>query len=147
MIREFKGRPVVPGRVDAKALVSHQGFNTLANLKTAGSFLNKKGVLQDMNNPEIYGKLMPGKAFCLPETIGSTTGGMVLYCASVMGVGPSCMCFSKTADTLAVAGAVLTYNWSDHPITLVDELGEEFLEYVKDDMTITVKEDGVVVVE
>ena len=55
MIREFKGRPVVPGQVEAKALVSHQGFNTLANLKTAGSFLNKKGVLQDMNNPELYG--------------------------------------------------------------------------------------------
>ncbi|MBQ1508159.1 MAG: DUF126 domain-containing protein [Erysipelotrichaceae bacterium] len=147
MIRTFTGRPVVPGQVEARALVSHQGFNTLANLKTAGSFLNKKGVLQDMNNPEIYGKLMPGKAFCLPETIGSTTGGMVLYCASVMGVGPKCMLFSKTADTLAVAGAVLTYHWSDHPITLVDGLGEKFLEYVKENDLIRVYEDGRVEVE
>ena len=30
---------------------------------------------------------------------------------------------------------------------VVDSLGEEFLNYVKDGMTITVKEDGVVVVE
>jgi len=30
---------------------------------------------------------------------------------------------------------------------VVDSLGEEFLSYVKDDMTITVKDDGVVVVE
>ena len=30
---------------------------------------------------------------------------------------------------------------------VVDSLGEEFLNYVKDDMTITVREDGIVVVE
>ena len=106
MIKKYKGRGVVPGDCIAEALVTHTGFNTLANLKTAGSFLNPRGVLQDMNNPELYGKKMPGKILCLPETIGSTTGGMVLYCASVMGVGPACMLFSKKADTLAVAGAV-----------------------------------------
>ncbi len=147
MPREFKGRVVVAGNVDAPAIVTHSGFNTLANLKTAGSFLNPKGVLNDINNPEIYGKTMPGKALCLPETIGSTTGGMVLYCASCMGVGPKCMLFSKKADTLAVAGAVLTANWSENPIVLVDELGEEFLEYVKEGQMIHVKEDGTVIVD
>lgn len=147
MTRTFNGRVVVPGRVDAEALVTHSGFNTLASLKTAGSFLNKKGEIQDHNNPELYGKLMPGKALCLPETIGSTTGGMVFYCASCMGVGPSCMLFSKKADTLAVAGAVLTYNWSDNPIVLVDDLGEEFLGYVKEGDKIHVYEDGKVEVE
>ena len=85
---------------------------------------------------------MPGKALCLPETIGSTTGGMVLYCAACMGVGPSCMLFSKKADTLAVAGAVLTYNWSEHPIILIDDLGDEFLEQVKEGDRIRVFEDG-----
>jgi len=147
MIKRYKGRVVVPGDVVAEALVTHAGFNTLANLKTAGSFLNPKGVLQDMNNPEIYGKKIPGKVLCLPETIGSTTGGMVLYCASVMGVGPAAMLFSKTADTLAVAGAVLTANWSKHPIALVDELGEEFLAEIKEGQRIHVKEDGTVLVE
>lgn len=147
MAKEFKGRVVVPGNVRAEAVVTHSGFNTLANLKTAGSFLNPKGYLKDPNNPEIYGKLIANKILCLPETIGSTTGGMVLYCASSMGVGPSCMLFSKKADTLAVAGAVLTANWSDHPIVLVDELGEEFLEVVKEGQEISVSEDGTVVLE
>ncbi len=147
MIRKYKGRVVVPGDVTADALVTHAGFNTLASLKTAGSFLNPKGVIQDMNNPELYKKLMPGKALCLPETIGSTTGGMVLYCASVMGVGPACMLFSKKADTLAVAGAVLTANWSEHPIVLVDDLGEDFLKEVQEGQRIHVKEDGTVLVE
>ena len=90
---------------------------------------------------------MPGKILCLPETIGSTTGGMVLYCASVMGVGPACMLFSKKADTLAVAGAVLTANWSKHPIVLVDDLGDDFLAEVKEGQRIHVKEDGTVLVE
>ena len=51
MSRTFKGRAVVPGKVDAEAIVTHAGFNTLANLKTAGSFMNPKGVLKDHNNP------------------------------------------------------------------------------------------------
>lgn len=143
----FKGRVVVPGNVTGKALVTHTGFNTLASLKTAGSFLNKKGEIQDHNNPELYKKLIPGKILCLPETIGSTTGGMVLYCASSMKVGPAAMLFSKRADSLAVAGAVLTANWSDHPIILVDDLGEEFLETVREGQTITVDDDGTVTVE
>ncbi len=147
MTRTFQGRVVVPGTAEAEALVTHGGFNTLASLKTAGSFINPKGEIQDHNNPELYKKKMPGKALCLPETIGSTTGGMVLYCAACMGVGPSCMLFSKKADTLAVAGAVLTYNWSEHPIILIDDLGDEFLEQVKEGDRIRVFEDGKVEVE
>ena len=42
MIKRYKGRVVVPGDVIAEALVTHTGFNTLANLKTAGSFLNPR---------------------------------------------------------------------------------------------------------
>ena len=38
MIKRFKCRVIVPGEVIAEALVTHAGFNTLANLKTAGSF-------------------------------------------------------------------------------------------------------------
>ncbi len=144
---EFKGRVVVPGNVTGEALVTHTGFNTLASLKTAGSFLNKKGEIQDHNNPELYKKRIPGKILCLPETIGSTTGGMVLFCASSMKVGPAAMLFSKRADSLAVAGAVLTANWSEHPIVLVDDLGDEFLDTVREGQKITVSEDGTVTVE
>ncbi len=147
MAKVFKGRVVVPGEVTAEAIVTHSGFNTLANLKTAGSFMNPKGILNDHNNPEIYGKKIPGKALCLPETIGSTTGGMVLYCASCMNVAPACMLFTKSADTLAVAEAVLTANWSEHPIVLVDRLGDEFLETVKEGNTVRVEKDGTVTVE
>ena len=61
---------------------------------------------------------------------------------------PACMLFSEPIDSLAGAGAILADVWLDNvSMPVVDSLGEEFLSYVKDDMTITVKDDGVVVVE
>ena len=97
---------------------------------------------------DLYGKQMAGKALCLPTTIGSTTGGLVLYCACSMNRQPACMLFSEPIDSLAAAGAILADVWLDNvQMPVIDSLGEEFLEYVKDDMNITVKEDGTVVVE
>ena len=52
----------------------------------------------------------------MPQTIGSTTGGMVLYCAVEMGQSPACLLFSKPIDSLAAAGAILAGVWSDIPM-------------------------------
>ena len=87
------------------------------------------------------------KALCLPETIGSTTGGMVLYTACALDKQPACMLFSKTIDSLAASGAILAANWTDASMPVVDELGEEFLAYVKDGMQLRVDADGTVTVE
>lgn len=147
-MKEFKGRIVAPGCVTASALVSHGGLNTLASFQKALQFGDKKATCGDQNNQDLYGKQMAGKALCLPRTIGSTTGGLVLYCACSMKRQPACMLFSEPIDSLAAAGAVLADVWLDDvSMPVVDSLGEEFLNYVKDDMIITVKEDGVVIVE
>lgn len=147
-MKEFKGRIVAPGTVTAPAVVSHGGLNTLASFQKALQFGDKKATCGDQNNPDLYGKQMAGKALCLPRTIGSTTGGLVLYCACSMKRQPACMLFSEPIDSLAAAGAVLADVWLDDvSMPVIDSLGEEFLNYVKDNMTITVKEDGTVVVE
>ena len=147
-MREFKGRVVTPGCVSAEALVSHGGLNTLASFQKALQFGDKKATCGDQNNPDLYGKEMLGKALCLPMTIGSTTGGLVLYCACAMKRQPACMLFSEHIDSLAAAGAILADVWIDDvTMPVVDCLGQEFLDYVKDGMKITIKEDGVVVVE
>ena len=147
-MREFKGRVVAAGTVTAEAVVSHGGLNTLASFQKALQFGDKKATCGDQNNPDLYGKQMAGKALCLPQTIGSTTGGLVLYCACSMHRQPACMLFSNPIDSLAAAGAVLADVWlEDVHMPVVDCLGEEFLDYVKDGMTVTVKEDGLVVVE
>ena len=147
-MKEFKGRIVAPGAITAKALVSHGGLNTLASFQKALQFGDKNATCGDQNNPDLYGKQMAGKALCLPRTIGSTTGGLVLYCACSMKRQPACMLFSEPIDSLAAAGAVLADVWlEDVTMPVIDSLGEAFLDYVKDDMTITVKEDGTVIVE
>ena len=147
-MREFKGRVVTPGTVTAEAVVTHSGFNTLASLQKALQFGDKEATCGDQNNPDLYGKPLCGKALCLPQTIGSTTGGMVLYCASAMKRQPACMLFSEHIDSLAAAGAILASVWLDDvSMPVIDCLGDEFLEYVKDGMKITISEDGTVTVE
>ena len=144
---EFKGRVIAPGTVTAPALVSHGGLNTLASFQKAVQFGDKKATCGDQNNPDLFGKPMFGTALCLPQTIGSTTGGLVLYCTCALGRQPACMLFSKPIDSLAAAGSILASVWlPDVKMPVVDSLGEEFLNYVKDGMTITVKEDGTVIV-
>jgi len=147
-MKEFKGRVVAPGTAAAEALVSHGGLNTLASFQKALQFGDKEATCGDQNNPDLYGKKMRGKALVLPQTIGSTTGGMVLYCACSMKRQPACMLFTKPIDSLAAAGAILADVWLDDvTMPVIDSLGEEFMNYVRDGMKITVKEDGWVTVE
>lgn len=147
-MKEFQGRVIAPGTVKAPAVVSHYGFNTLASLQGALQFGDKKATCGDQNNPDLHGKVLAGQALCLPQTIGSTTGGLVLYCACAMGRQPGCMLFSGPIDSLAAAGSILASVWLDGIcMPVVDNLGQEFLDYVKDGMQVTVCENGVVRVE
>ncbi len=147
-MKQFKGRVIAGGSVTAPALVSHGGLNTLASFQKALQFGDKSATCGDQNNPDLYGKKMVGTALCLPQTIGSTTGGMVLYCACAMKRQPACMLFSKPIDSLAAAGAILADVWvEDVTMPVIDSLGDEFLEYVKDGMMVTVGDDGTVTVE
>jgi predicted aconitase with swiveling domain len=172
-VKQFKGRVIVPvssideaaakaeGKADSsaaggkvtgasiqvEALVSRGGFNTLASFQKALMFGDKSAACSDQNNGDLYGKPMAGKALCLPQTIGSTTGGMVLFCAAAMERQPACLLFSKPIDSLAAAGAILAGVWTEHPMPTVDSLGDEFLEAVKTGDRVTVSEDGTVTVE
>ena len=147
-MREFKGRVISAGQVTAEAVVTTQGFNTLASLQMALQFGDQHVKCGDQNNAELHGKPLINKALCLPQTIGSTTGGLVLYCACAMHKNPACMLFANHIDSLAAAGAVLADVWVDDVnMPVIDCLGEEFLSYVKDGMMITVKEDGTVIVD
>ena len=148
-MKQFKGRVVAPGEVQAKAVVSHAGLNTLASFQKALQFGDKTATCGDQNNPDLFGKQMAGKALCLPQTIGSTTGGLVIYCACSMGRQPACMLFSKPIDSLAGAGVILADVWLEGAhakMPVIDSLGDEFLEYVKTGMRVSVGNDGTVTV-
>ncbi len=145
-MKQFKGRVIVAGSCTAEALVSHGGFNTLASFQTPMMMGDKEVKCSDQNNPDLYKKPMIGKALCLPQTIGSTTGGMALYTVLSSGKQPACMLFSMTIDSLAASGAILGSIWTDAKMPVLDELGDEFLDYVKTGMQITVEPDGTVTV-
>lgn len=147
-MKQFQGRVVTPGNVTAEAVVTTQGFNTLASLQMALQFGDKDVKCGDQNNEELHGKPLIGKALCLPQTIGSTTGGLVLYCACALKKNPACLLFANHIDSLAAAGAVLADVWLEGvSMPVVDSLGDEFLNYVKDGMKITIKDNGLVEVE
>ena len=150
-MKTFKGRVIVPSgdgkEVNAEALVSAQGFNTLASFQKALMFGDKQARCSDQNNSGIYGKPMAGKALCLPQTIGSTTGGLVLFCAADMERQPACLLFSKPIDSLAAAGAILAGVWTANPMLTIDSLGDDFLAAVKSGSRLKAGNDGTVEVE
>ena len=144
-MKQFKGRVVTPGDVTAEAVVTTEGFNTLASFQMALQFGDDEVKCGDQSNKQLYGKPLINKALCLPQTIGSTTGGLVLYCACALHKNPACMLFANPIDSLAAAGAVLADVWVDGiTMPVIDSLGDEFLSYVKDGMKIVVKADGIV---
>ena len=63
-MKQFKGRVVTPGEVTAEAVVTKEGFNTLASLQMALQFGDKEVKCGDQNNKDLYGKPMLNKAFC-----------------------------------------------------------------------------------
>ena len=148
MTKVFKGRPVIAGKLEnCEAVVTKNGMNTLASFQKSVLEGKKDVICSDQNNPDLYNKKINDVALCLPQSIGSTTGGMVLYTASALNVAPKAMLFPHTIDSLAAAGVILADVWTDNTIVTVDNLGDEFLDYVKDGMKITIDTDGTVTVE
>ncbi len=146
MSREFKGRPVIAGECKVEAVVSHGGFNTLASFQKSALGRKSETIVSDQNNADLFGKNITGKGLCLPQTIGSTTGGMVIYTATALKIQPKAMLFSENIDSLAAAGVILADVWTDDSIITVDGLGKDFLDYVKDGMMLDVRADGTVIV-
>lgn len=144
-MKQFKGRVLAGGTYKGPALVSHQGVNTLATFQSSVLAGKKKVICSDQNNPDIYNQNLTGVALCLPQTIGSTTGGMVLQVVCSMKINPSCLLFSESIDSLAAAGVTLAKVWEKSDIIVIDRLGKEFLDTVKQHEEIEVKEDGTVV--
>ena len=143
-MKEFKGRVLNGGYYKGEAVVSHQGVNTLASFQSSAIMHAKKVKIADQNNPDIFQKNVTGKALCLPQTIGSTTGGMVLQVICSMGINPACLLFSEHIDSLAGAGVILSVVWEKSKLIAIDQLGQEFLDTVKTGDTIEVTEDGTV---
>ncbi|MBR2413235.1 MAG: DUF126 domain-containing protein [Clostridia bacterium] len=145
-MKEFKGRPIAAGNWKGEAVVSRQGVNTLATFQSSAMNNKPEVIVSDQNNPDIYEKNITGKALCLPITIGSTTGGLVIQTVCDMKINPAAFLFSEHIDSLAASGIVLARVWQNSPVICVDQLGEEFLKTVKTGDQVEIKEDGTVII-
>ena len=144
MTKEFKGRTIVAGDITGTAMVSRNGLNTLATFYAG--MADKSPICHDQDNPDLYKKHIAGTILCIPKTIGSTTGGMILQCAAKLGIAPKAILYSEHIDTVSAAGILLSYIWDKNPIVCIDQLGEDFLKNVHEGDTISVHKDGRVTV-
>ena len=145
-MKTFKGRVIAGGNWEGEAVVSRAGVNTLATFQKSAMANKPEVIVSDQNNPDLFGKNITGKALCLPVTIGSTTGGLVIQTACAMKIEPACFLFSKHIDSLAASGIVLAKVWEGSNVIAIDLLGDEFLETVKTGDRLRVDEDGTVTV-
>ena len=144
-MKTFKGRVVIPGNFKGEAVVTKYGFNVLATYQKSLLKKSSKSIIgSDQNNPDVFGKALTGKIICLPQTIGSTTGGMLLQAAADIGLSPAAFLFSKEIDSLAAAGVILADVWQGKSIITIDNLGDDFLDTVKSGNIIEITGDGTV---
>lgn len=146
MAKTFKGRVLAKGNWTGEAIVSRQGVNTLATFQASALKNAKTVIASDQNNPDLFQKELTGKALCLPITIGSTTGGLVLQAICAMKINPAALLFSEHIDSLAASGVVLARVWEESDIIAIDKLGADFLASVKSGDRLEIKDDGTVTI-
>jgi predicted aconitase with swiveling domain len=146
-MKKFQGRAILPGRIKGEALVTRTAFNTLASFrKSLLISTTRKATCEDHDNAELYQKVVTDKILCLPKTVGSTSGGLLLETLAQRGLTPRALLFSEHIDSLAASGIILADIWLGKRIVTVDRLGQEFLDYVQEGQRIEIHEDGTVVV-
>jgi predicted aconitase with swiveling domain len=145
MAKTFKGRPLIPGKLEGEALVSKQPFNTSASYfenMFAGN--TETAPCTDANNGELKGKDLKGAIMCTPQTVGSTMGGGTIMGMNALGLGFKAMLFSSHIDSIAACGLIMDDVWNDRKVITIDLLGDEFMETVKNGDPIKISEDGTV---
>ena len=143
--KSFQGRPILPGSVKGSATVSRIGFNTLSTYKAnVIGGVSDKAICTDGDNKDLYNKDLNGAIICLPQTIGSTTGGFVLMGVVSMNLAPKAMLFANHVDSLAIGGLLMADIWMAHRIITIDQLGPDFLNAVNTGDPISVSENGTV---
>ena len=143
--KTFQGRPLLPGELEGKALVSKQPFNTTGSyFDNMFGGVTDKAPCTDADNPELYKKDLANCILCTTQTIGSTLGGAAIMGVTEMGVGPKALLFSNHIDSVSAAGVFIEDIWKDKRIITIDLLGDEFLQTVKNGDPISIKKDGIV---
>ena len=143
--KTFKGRPVLSGKLEGKALVSKQAFNLTGSfLKNMFAGETKTAPCTDSTNKDLNGKDLKGAIICTPQTVGSTMGAGTIMMLSELGVQPQAWLFSSHIDSISASGLIIDDVWNKKRVITIDLLGDEFLEAVKTGDPVNILEDGTV---
>ena len=139
----FKGRPVLSGKLEGKALVSKQAFNLTGSfLKNMFAGETKTAPCTDSTNKDLNGKDLKGAIICTPQTVGSTMGAGTIMMLSELGVQPQAWLFSSHIDSISAGGLIMDDVWNKKRVITIDLLGDEFLKAVNTGDPVTIHEDG-----
>ena len=143
--KTYQGRPIVPGKLDGKATVSKQPFNTTSSyLENVWAGETKTAPCTDQDNKDLYKKDMTGIILCTSQCIGSSMGGGCFMAVAGLDLAPKALLFSRHIDSVTASGVLMADIFQEKPILCVDLLGEEFLEAVKTGDPVSIHEDGTV---
>lgn len=145
-IKTFKGRPALKGNVSGNAEVTQLGFNATACYIDVLFADSNSGVCKDHDN-NLFGRDLAGSILCIPQTVGSSAAACLYMSIVERGIAPKAMLFSEPIDSIAACGLVMAYYWAKGtPIVAIDNLGDNFLNTVKEGNKIEVSNDGTVMV-
>lgn len=143
--KTFKGRPLIPGKLEGKAMASKSPFNVSSSyLENLFGGNTTSAPCTDPTNTEWSGKDLGGQILCFPTAVGSTMGGATLIGVGSMGMGPKAMLYAGHCDSVSVAGLIIDAIWNERRVVTIDMLGDEFLDTVKTGDPISISEDGTV---
>ena len=143
--KTFQGRPILPGDLKGKALLSKLPFNLTGSfLKNMFGGETKTAPCTDSANKDLYEKDLKGTIICTPQTVGSTMGDGTIMMCSELGVQPQAWLFSSHIDSISAGGLIIDDVWNGKRVITIDLLGDDFLKSVKTGDPIAIKKDGTV---
>ena len=115
--KTFQGRPIVPGKLDGKATVSKQPFNTTSSyLENVWAGNTKTAPCTDQDNKDLYKKDMTGIILCTSQCIGSSMGGGCFMAVAGLKLAPKALLFSRHIDSVTASGVLMADIWQEKPI-------------------------------
>ncbi len=142
----FKGRNIVAGVTEGKAVVSRTGFNAYASFYNSLADDVQIAICADSGNQDTFSKILSGKILCIPNSIGSTSAGAVWQRIVNLGIAPKAVLFSQTIDSLAAGGLIVVDVWGEKKICAIDKLGNKFLETIQEGDWIKIQKEGSIII-
>lgn len=143
-VTSFKGRLALKGHVSGSAEVTKTGFNATASYIDVLFANSNSGVCKD-HDSNLYDRDLTGSILCIPKTIGSSAAACLYMSIVERGIAPKAMLFAEKMDSIAACGLVMAHYWaSGTPIVAVDDLGDEFLNFVEQGKHIDVLDCGTI---